>query len=106
MNQASDQYQPKFPRAYKLLLNVYETAMKSSDEESALWCERFKAIVRGWEALKEDELLPPFFINNFWEDVQDVMGRVNVEIDINKLNGQQQLMTFAIANLRVSFGGD
>lgn len=88
------------------MLNVYETAMKSSGKESVLWCERFKAVVRGWEALKEDELLPPFFTNNFWEDVQDVIGRIHTNIDPDKLNGQQQLMIFAIANLRDSFGGD
>lgn len=106
MNEESVQYQPKFPRAHMLLLNAYGTALKSTSEESVLWCERFKAIVRGWEALKGDGLLPPLFTENFWEDVEDVMKRIHHDINLNKLSGQQQLMPFAIANLRVSFGGN
>lgn len=105
MKQAETQYKPKFPRAHGLLLEVYGNAMKSSDKENVVWCGRFKGLTKGWEILKEDGLLPPLFTDNFWEDVQDVMGQVHGDPNLGTLTEQQELMTFGISNLRNSFGG-
>lgn len=105
MSQASTEYEPKFPQAHALLLDVYGNAMKSSGEESVVWCERFKALTKGWEVLKGDGLLPPLFTKSFWEDVRDVMGRVHEGLDLRKLTEQQQMMTFGAANLQSAFGG-
>ncbi|MEX0909836.1 MAG: hypothetical protein WDZ75_00915 [Candidatus Paceibacterota bacterium] len=105
MTQADTQYNPKFPHAHALLLDVYGNAIKSTGEESVVWCERFLALAKGWEALKGDGLLPLLFTQNFWEDVRDVMRRIHDDLNLNELTEQQKYMTFGVANLRTSFGG-
>jgi hypothetical protein len=102
---AEASYEPRFPEAHKLLLDVYGNAMKSDPEASIVWCERLKALTKGWEALKTDGLLPSLFLRQFGEDVRDVAGQVHKDLDLSKLTEQQSLMSFGIANLGSSFGG-
>lgn len=102
---AEKTYEPWFPETHKLLLDVYGNAMKSDPEASAVWCERFKAVTHGWDALKKDGLFPELFLRHFWEDVRDVAGQVHKDLDLRELTEQQSLMSFGIANLQSSFGG-
>jgi len=104
MSESNVPYKPKFPHAHSLLLNVYSNVLKSRGDETVAWCERFKGLCKGWETLKDDGALPPLFTQNFWEDVRDVMGRAQEGIVLSELTEQQKMMTFAAANLQMSFG--
>lgn len=105
MSQSLDQYVPRFPHAHALLLEVYKNAMKCRGNEGVIWCERFASLKTSWEVLKDEGLLPPLFTEHFWEDVQNVMIRISEDVAQKKLTERQNVMTFAIASLRNSFGG-
>ena len=105
MNESKQVYKPKFPKAHALLLEIYERTMTSKPEEVSVWAERFKALIKGWEALNEDGVLPRLFTQEFWMDARDIAQQVNAKIDRDNLCEQQKLMSFAMSNLQNRYSG-
>jgi hypothetical protein len=101
----AQEYKPQFPKSHALLLETYSHLMKAKGEkEIAVWADRFKGLLKTFEAMKEDDAVPLHFVKTFYLDAQDVMKRVHASVETGKLTQTQGALTFGIANLANMFG--
>ena len=101
-----EEYTPKFPKMYKILMDTYSIAMTSygrQENQIEVALMQACAVFDTLRSLKLDGVLPETFTKTFHEDITHVMGVVHDTMEKEKLTEEQCAFTFNIVLLQSQF---